>query len=276
MDRLVPCVFAFLSVTLWALAPATGQTPIDTAWEQLPQYAYGQDLGPLLAIERAVIEAMGSPAVRAGTAHRLAALLLQPQTTPAAKQFICLQLRQIGTPAEIPILAPLLLAPESSEMARCAIAAIPGPESTDALRYAARYVAGRIVGRSDQCTGRTTRRRLCREVDGIGRVRQTSRCDRRPCAVLARIADPSAVEYLRGLAAKQPAPLPTELAGGLLQVASVLVENGHARGGVGNLRRPLRARGAAWNAASCLGGTIDARNIGPPCRNVARLVHGRR
>jgi HEAT repeat protein len=178
-----------------------------------------------LAIERAVIEAMGSPAVRAGTAHRLAALLLQPQTTPAAKQFICLQLRQVGTPAEIPILTQLLLAPESSEMARCAIATIPGPESTDALRYALDTLqGGSLVGvinalgarRTDGCVKRLMA--LAEAPDES--VRQAA------LRALARIADPSAVEYLRGLAAKQPAPLPMELAGCLLQVAAVLMENG--------------------------------------------------
>ncbi len=225
MDRFAPCVFAFFSVTMGALAPATGQTPIDTAWEQLPHYTYGQDLGPLLAIERAVIEAMGSPAVHAGTAQRLAALLLPPQTTPAARQFICLQLRQIGTPAEIPILAPLLLAPDTCEMARCAIAAIPGPAATDALRHALDSLQGEsLVGvinalgarRADGCVAKFMA--LAEAPD--------EPCVRRPCARLARIADPPAVSYLRGLAAKQPMPLPTELAGCLLQVASVLVENG--------------------------------------------------
>ena len=70
-----------------------------------------------------------------------------------------------------------------------------------------------------------TRRRLRRKVHGVGRDAGRVRASG-GSAALARIADPPAVSYLRGLAAKQPMPLPTELAGCLLQVASVLVENG--------------------------------------------------
>ncbi len=169
MDRLVPCVFAFLSVTLWALAPATGQTPIDTAWEQLPQYAYGQDLGPLLAIERAVIEAMGSPAVRAGDGPPSGRVAPAASDHSGRQQFICLQLRQIGTPAEIPILTPLLLAPETFRNGPLRNRDNSWARVDRRVAIRARYVAGRIVGRSDQCTGCTTRRWLCREVDGTGR-----------------------------------------------------------------------------------------------------------
>jgi hypothetical protein len=59
-------------------------------------------------------------------------LLQQPQTTTAARQFICLQLRQIGTPAES-ILA-LLSAPTRRGGTRAG--GVAGPESTAALRNA--------------------------------------------------------------------------------------------------------------------------------------------
>ena len=72
------------------------------------------------------------PHARAEIAARLAQLLRQPDTTPAAKQFICLQLRQIGTPAEIPPAGPSSCKhPTRAQMAIYAIAAIPGQESID-------------------------------------------------------------------------------------------------------------------------------------------------
>ena len=56
----------------------------DEAWRALPKYEYGQDMAALLAIDRAVIEAMATPDTRAKCAARLADLLAAKQTTPAA------------------------------------------------------------------------------------------------------------------------------------------------------------------------------------------------
>ncbi|MHB8969712.1 MAG: HEAT repeat domain-containing protein [Pirellulaceae bacterium] len=229
MERRASYVSVLLCIASCIVSPATGQTPNDyeKAWEQLPQYAYGQDLAPLLAIERTVIEAMGTPAVRAETAHRLAALLEQPETTAAARQFICLQLRQIGTPAEIPVLAPLLLVPETSEMARNAIASIAGPESTDVLRNALGTLQGApLIGVINALGAR--RDGGC--VDSLKKLADAADplVSQAALRALARVADRTAVDFLRGLAAKQPAPLPAELVGCLLQVAARLRDNGQS------------------------------------------------
>ena len=45
-------------------AAANCQMPLEEAWQQLPHYAYGQDMAPLLAVERAVIDAMAVPGAR--------------------------------------------------------------------------------------------------------------------------------------------------------------------------------------------------------------------
>jgi HEAT repeat protein len=113
---------------------AAAEVPVDEAWRMMPQYQYGQDMGPLLTIDREVIRAMSSPELRAACAARLAALLDAETTTPAARQYICLQLRGVGTDAEVPILARLLIQPDSSEMARHALESIPGAASLQALR----------------------------------------------------------------------------------------------------------------------------------------------
>jgi hypothetical protein len=78
---------------VWRLA----EVPVDEAWRMMPQYQYGEDMGPLLTIDREVIRAMSSPESRAACAARLAALLDAETTTPAARQYICLQLRGVGT-----------------------------------------------------------------------------------------------------------------------------------------------------------------------------------
>ena len=93
MDRLVRCWLACGIVWTLASAPADSQMPLDDAWRQLPQYAYGQDIAPLLSIERAVIESMASPESRAAMAQKLSDVLGQNETSAAAQQFVCLQLR---------------------------------------------------------------------------------------------------------------------------------------------------------------------------------------
>ncbi len=128
------------TLILLAAMGALGRQPllaekmsVENAWQTLPRYEYGQDMAPLLTIDRAVIEAMRTPETRSACASRLAALLTLDETTLAARQAICLQLRQIGTPAEVPVLAKLLTKPETSQMARYALESIPGQESRAVL-----------------------------------------------------------------------------------------------------------------------------------------------
>lgn len=123
-------------------AVSAGEMPADEAWKALPSYQYGQDIAPLLAIDRAVIASMSSKETRAACAARLAAFLESDQTTAAARQYICNQLRQVGTAAEVPLMAKLLTKEETSEMARHVLQAIPGDESLAALRGATDTLKG--------------------------------------------------------------------------------------------------------------------------------------
>ena len=127
---LAACAVAF---ALAAPAASAADPFPAAAWEALAKYEYGQDMAPLLAIDRAVIDARSSMQARADLAARLAAVLKSPQTTAAARQYICLKLRDVGTAAEVPVLAAMLKEPETSEMARWALEAIPGPASAAAL-----------------------------------------------------------------------------------------------------------------------------------------------
>ena len=134
--------------TLWAViagGATAAEVPIEEAWKALPKYEHGQDMAALLAIDRAVIEAMATPQARSACAARLAALLEAEGTTPAARQYICLQLRQVGTPAEVPLLRKLLASPETSEIARYALEAIPGEESLGALRCGLTTLKGKTL-----------------------------------------------------------------------------------------------------------------------------------
>ncbi len=142
--RLPALVLSLLALcVVMRSADAADAMSADDAWASLPQYEYGQDMAPLLAIDRVVIEAMADPSVRAACAARLAGLLEKPQTTLAAKKYVCFQLRQIGTPAEVPMLARLLVEKNTSEMARYALQAIAGEASLVALREGLKTLRGK-------------------------------------------------------------------------------------------------------------------------------------
>ena len=91
---------------------------VEAAWAEMPKYQAGQDQKALLAMNWVVINAMNDANQRAATAARLAKILQDPATTAAARQFICAQLYQIGTEAEVSAVAPLLLDPATTDTAR--------------------------------------------------------------------------------------------------------------------------------------------------------------
>ena len=143
-------IFSFVLIGLLAAGLNTtghASAATDADWDALAKYEYGQDIGPLNAIELQINASMLPSEMRAKCAARLANLLTDEKTTYAAKQFICLQLRQIGTEAELPQLAQLLNEEKTAQIARYAIAAIPGKKSTDLLRGALnKYEGTTLIG----------------------------------------------------------------------------------------------------------------------------------
>ena len=135
-NRYLLLLVALAAVTAAPLSLVAAEMPAEEAWKALPNYSPGQDIAPLLTLDREVITAMRSAETRAACAAKLAELLGKDGTTLAARQYICLQLRQVGTAAEVPLLSQLLGKPETSEMARYALQSIPGEESAAVLRAA--------------------------------------------------------------------------------------------------------------------------------------------
>lgn len=234
---------------------ATGaETPPEDAWKALPKYAYGQDLAPLLAVDRAVIQAMASEASRSACAARLAAMLEATDTTPAARQYICLKLRQVGTPAQVPLLARLLADPGISDSARQALQTIPGEESTAALRAALGTLQGApLVGVVNSLGVR-------RDGQAVARLQELA-----PAAdpllaeaalrALGNIGNAQAAEFLTACAAKTPVPLPRTLAVALLRCADAGAASGSAGGAQAiytTLSQPGQAAGIRRAAAEGL------------------------
>ena len=170
--------------------------PAEDAWKALANYEYGKDMAALLTIDREVIRAMATPAGRSACAARLAAVLEAAGTTPAAKQYICCQLRQVGTAAEVPALARLLANPRTSQMARYALESIPGEESVAALRNALDTLHGdSLIGAINSVAARKDVRSVAKLKELA--VGKDSKVASAAFWALGNIANPEAIAFIR-------------------------------------------------------------------------------
>jgi HEAT repeat protein len=206
-----------------------------------------------------VIEAMRSPEARARCASRLARVLQQPEATLAARQYACLKLRQVGTPAEVPVLRSMLLKEPTADMARYALEAIAGEEATAALRAGLKPLeAAPLVGVVNSLGARRDRE----SVSNL--IALTEADDPRLAAAalraLGRIGGPEAIDFLAARA--HAAALPTEprLAVPLLRGARQLATDGRteaARAIYELLSKPAQPRGVRQAALEGLLGLDD-------------------
>ena len=152
--RTMKSTLTCLLATLASLALAAESPPemtLDQALEQLKTYDYGQNDKPLRAIELQVVRSATDAASKADVGRRLAAVLAAPDATHAARVFLCQQLLVVGSEAQVPLLAKLLDDPQTAEIARYTLDAIPGEASLAALR-------GRSAGSKDlRAWGSSTR-----------------------------------------------------------------------------------------------------------------------
>ncbi len=124
VSRVIPLVL-FASLALGAEDP----------FQSLKTYTFGADRKDLEAVESQVREALTNPQASAILERRLAAVL-SSDSTFEARQFVCRQLRLIGTEASVPALATLLPDPKLSSSARYALEAMPNAAAGRALREA--------------------------------------------------------------------------------------------------------------------------------------------
>jgi hypothetical protein len=107
----------------------------DEWFEKIKTYDFDQDQKILVAIEKLVFDSSTSAAKKKELAHRLADIL-DSEATYACKQFVCRQLAIIGTANEVPVLCKWLVDDQMSDMAKYALARIPGPSVDVCLRKA--------------------------------------------------------------------------------------------------------------------------------------------
>jgi HEAT repeat protein len=105
---------------------------LEQAFEALKTYDYGVDRHVLDPIDEAAVSTRNNPAARKELESQLVAVL-QSSAPRDARDYVCRQLRTIGTAACVPALEALLASPEMSHMARYALERIPAPEAGKAL-----------------------------------------------------------------------------------------------------------------------------------------------
>jgi HEAT repeat protein len=121
---------------LLAALSLTGQTQqIEGLLAKIATYQYGGDPTPAIQLEELLGKLSGS-VERKKSAEALLLKFLQSEATPAGKEAAFRGLSLIGGDASLPVLAPLLTQVDTADMARYAVAAIPGPAADEALRKA--------------------------------------------------------------------------------------------------------------------------------------------
>ena len=115
----------------------------EQAFEALKTYEWGVDPKTLEPITTAVVTTRADAAARSQLESRFAAVL-NSDAPRAAKDYVCRQLRSIGTAAAVPALAKLLADEELSHMGRYALERIPAAEAGAALREALPKVDGEL------------------------------------------------------------------------------------------------------------------------------------
>jgi HEAT repeat protein len=116
---------------------------LEQAFEALKTYDYGMDRHVLDPIDEAVVSTRNDPAARKALESQLLAVL-QSNAPRDARDYVCRQLRTIGTATSVPALEALLPDPDLSHMARYALERIPDSQAGQALERELRKLNGRL------------------------------------------------------------------------------------------------------------------------------------
>ena len=108
---------------------------------KIATYEYGESREPLAQFTKLAEDSLRSPAAL-GQIEAALLRFLQSGATPAAKDFALRELSLIATDKSVPVLAGMLNQPETAEMARYALARIPGQAADDALLKAIPKASG--------------------------------------------------------------------------------------------------------------------------------------
>ncbi len=132
----------FVSVPVFISSPllrvdgaALTETDLSQLCARVQRWKFGRDRSEVSRLEAAFYTA--APPERRAIERLLLEVLTDPNSTRAGKQVVCRMLRRAGSTQAVPVLKQSLADPELCHMALRALAAIPGPLATQALRESA-------------------------------------------------------------------------------------------------------------------------------------------
>jgi HEAT repeat protein len=241
---------------------------VDEALDELVDYRHGDNNEVVQVLSDAAVASFDDPDSRRALAAGLAGVL-ETKASYDAKQFACRQLALIGTEAHVPALGRLLADEKLSQMARYALARIPGEAADCALIDALRRTDGRNRLGVINTLGR---RRCSAAIDRLADLADTGSADvtAEVARALARIGTPAAAEVLEGALADAD----DDIADAYLECADRLHAEGKNRAARAMYQRALDSDLPGHVRGAALKGLVAIRPA--PAELIAALRSGDR
>lgn len=197
---------------------------LDQAFDALKTYDWGVDRHVLDPIDEEVVKTRNNPSAHKALESRLLAVL-ESNAPRDAKDYVCRQLRTMGTAASVPALEKLLANPELSHMARYALERIPEPQAEKAMERQLSKLNGALkvgvicsIGTRGQAAASLLRPLLKDSSDAVARA---------AAIALGRLGS---VEAGKALASAKPRPALTAVfADASMCCAEKMLAGGHAK-----------------------------------------------
>jgi len=198
--------------------------PLDLILRDLQTFDF-KDVGPLMRLRASVFARKDDPRQKQEAEGALLKFV-QGSPAPGGLMAACRALRLIGGPASVPVLAALVLKPETTDPARYALERIPGPEADQALLAALDQTKGDLRRGVVFSLGA---RGSAGAVPALSRLAGGSDTTIAGDAVkaLGKTGGAEAIKSLTGLLGKASAPLKAELASALLMAAEGALDAGN-------------------------------------------------
>jgi HEAT repeat protein len=208
---------------------------LEQAFVALKTYDYGVDRHVLDPIDEAAVSTRNNPAARKDLESQLLSVL-QSNAPRDAKDYVCRQLRTIGTAASVPALEALLPDANLSHMARYALERIPDSQAGQALERQLRKLNGLLlIGVISSLGVRGQGVSLLRPL-----LQDSDEAVARAAAIaLGRIAS---VDANKALSSAKPQPaLAAVFADASMSCAEKLLATGHAKEAKATYQRLLKS-----------------------------------
>lgn len=199
---------------------------IDDSIKKVTAADFGQEADAFGKVDAWVIASKDNAEQRKLVLSRMAAMLDDPKSTPAAKDFACRQLYRLGNEEAVPTIAKLLAKKETADIALYALERMTAPAAGAALRSALPSSEGIVrVGIINALGQRRDREALAAiaalTTDGNVAIAEAA------LAALGKIASPEAAASLKEARTKVSCELAAPAATALLACAAGLMKDGN-------------------------------------------------